>query len=116
MIGVLSGGLGISVSSSSQTYVGKYGSHAGQVHYNTDSQSLQVYDGQNWIDIAKDYVTIQVDDDVRTVLDWAQRKMREERELEQLAKQYPVLEDAMRDLEVIKTLVKGKRNHDIQQS
>ena len=42
--------------------------------------------------------------------------MTEERELEELAKQFPMLEDAMRDLEVIKVLVSGKRNHDIQQS
>jgi len=116
LIGVLYGGPGITVSSNSQTHVGKYGSHAGQIHYNTDSQSLEVYDGQTWIPIARDHVTIQVDDHTRSVLEWASRKMQEEQELDQLAKQYPVLEDAMRDLEVIKTLVRGKRNYDIQQS
>ena len=87
---------------------------SGELRYN--NHQIEVFDGSSWRIISSSYTNISLQPDLLEVLEWARKKMLEEKELEELAKQYPILEDAMRDLEVIKVLVSGKRNHDIQQS
>lgn len=88
---------------------------SGTVRYNNGNM-LEVWDGSTWRQINQGYTNISLEPDMYEALEWARKKMQEERELEELAKEYPILEDAMRDLEVIKVLVRGKRNNDIQQS
>ena len=87
---------------------------SGECRYNNNQ--VEVYDGYAWRPISSSHTSISLDSNMIEVIEWARKKMAEERKLEELAKQYPILEDAMRDLEVIKVLVSGKRNHDIQQS
>lgn len=90
--------------------------NVGELRFNPNSQNIEVYDGQMWRELQQGHVQVSLTSEANAALDWATKKMREERELEELAKDYPILEDAMRDLEVIKVLVRGKRNNDIQQS
>lgn len=87
---------------------------SGEIRYN--NSMIEVFDGSTWRQMNQTYTNISLDPGAHEAIEWARKKMLEERELEELAKQYPILEDAMRDLEVIKVLVRGKRNHDIQQS
>ncbi len=87
---------------------------SGEIRYN--NHMIEVYDGSTWRQLNQTYTNISLDPGALEAIEWARKKIAEERELEELAKQYPILEDAMRDLEVIKVLVRGKRNHDIQQS
>ena len=86
---------------------------AGSLRYN--GNMIETYDGSTWRQVNQNYTNISLDIGMVEAIEWARNKMAEERELEELAKQYPILEDAMRDLEVIKVLVRGKRNNDIQQ-
>jgi hypothetical protein len=88
----------------------------GDMRFNSNSQNIEVYDGQIWRELQQGHAEVGLTPSANAALDWAYKKMQEEKELEELAKQYPMLEDAMRDLEVIKVLVSGKRNQDIQQS
>lgn len=90
--------------------------NVGEMRFNPNAQSIEVYDGQVWRELQQGHVQIGMTPAAEAAINWAEKKMAEERELEELAKQFPMLEDAMRDLEVIKVLVSGKRNHDIQQS
>lgn len=87
---------------------------SGELRYN--NHMIEVYDGSTWRQMNQNYTNISLDVGMVEAIEWARKKMLEEKELEDLAKQYPILEDAMRDLEVIKVLVRGKRNNDIQQS
>jgi hypothetical protein len=87
---------------------------SGELRYN--NHQIEVYDGQVWRELQQGHVQVGMTPAAEAAINWAEKKMAEERELEELAKQFPMLEDAMRDLEVIKVLVSGKRNHDIQQS
>lgn len=82
----------------------------GDVRFNTGSQTIEVYDGQAWQQMSMGHAQVSLSPQAQSVIAWAEKKMLEEAELEQLAKEYPILEDAMRDLEVIKTLVRGKCN------
>ena len=88
----------------------------GDMRFNSNSQNIEVYDGQIWRELQQGHAEVGLTPSANAALDWAYKKMQEEKELEELAKQFPMLEDAMRDLEVIKVLVSGKRNHDIPQS
>jgi hypothetical protein len=90
--------------------------NVGDMRFNPNAQSIEVYDGQVWRELQQGHVQVGMTPAAEAAINWAEKKMAEERELEELAKQFPMLEDAMRDLEVIKVLVSGKRNHDIQQS
>ncbi len=120
MIQNISGGPGIVVQGghSSQIYLqpSQPGTAipTGQLRYNNNM--IEVYDGSGWRIVSNSYTNISLDVGMIEAIEWARKKMLEEKELEELAKQYPILEDAMRDLEVIKVLVRGKRNNDIQQS
>ena len=119
MITNVSGGPGITVQGGYATQVPMMSSPpgmpaSGQLRYN--NYMIEVYDGSTWRQLNQNYTNISLDPGAYEAIEWARKKMQEERELEALAKQYPILEDAMRDLEVIKVLVRGKRNHDIQQS
>jgi hypothetical protein len=119
MITNISGGPGITVQGGYPNQIQMMSSPpgnppSGQLRYN--NYMIEVYDGSCWRQLNSSYTNIGLEPGMAEALEWARKKMLEERELEALAKQYPILEDAMRDLEVIKVLVRGKRNHDIQQS
>lgn len=120
MIQNISGGPGIVVQggNSSQVYINSSppgtAVPAGQLRYH--NHMIEVWDGSSWRSVSSSYTNISLENGLYEALEWARKKMYEERELEALAKEYPILEDAMRDLEVIKTLVRGKKNNDIQQS
>ena len=119
MITNISGGFGVVVQGGNANAVYLNSSSpnspsSGECRYNNGQ--VEVYDGNCWCSISSSHTSISLDSSMIEVVEWARKKMQEEKELEELAKQYPILEDAMRDLQVIKVLVSGKRNHDIQQS
>ena len=117
MITNISGGPGITVQggNSNQIYLqpSQPGTAipTGQLRYNNNM--IEVYDGSSWRVASNSYTNISLDVGMIEAIEWARKKMQEEKELEELAKQFPILEDAMRDLEVIKVLVRGKRNSDL---
>lgn len=75
-------------------YVANNGQSAGQVRYNTSTQSLEAYDGMNWIDISST-VSVGVDGHALSIFNWAMQKMMEEARLEQLAKDNPMISSAV---------------------
>lgn len=120
MIQNIAGGPGIVVQGGNSTQVYLQPSQpgtaipAGQIRYHNNM--IEVYDGSSWRAASQPYTNISLEPGMFEAIEWARKKMQEEKELAALAKEYPVLEDAMRDLEVIKALVQSERNHDIQQS
>ena len=90
--------------------------NVGELRFNPNTQTIEVYDGQTWRELQQGHVQVGMTPSADKAINWALKKMSEEEELEALAKEYPMLEDAMRDVEVIKALVRGKKNNDIQQN
>jgi len=82
-------------------------SFTGDVQWNGQYKRFEVSDGKNWIPI-DNTVHISTDSHVSEALTWAREKMREERELDKLAKEYPALDNARKQLEMIKVLVKSE--------
>lgn len=86
------------------TYVNGYSGlqGVGNMRYNTTSQSMEVFDGNNWITIAMDYASVGLNHEAESLLDWARRKRDEELAWESLAKENKAVKIALENLEQAK--------------
>lgn len=84
----------------SSTYINNHsGSQGvGNVRYNTSSQNLEVWDGNNWILIAMDYAQVGLNPEAESLLDWARKKRDEEMAWESLAKDNQAVKIALENL------------------
>jgi multidrug resistance efflux pump len=83
-------------------YIPPGGQSAGIVRYNTNMNVMEVYDGQNWREIANSYANVSLTGEAEALLDWARRKRNEEAELEALAKEHPAINIALANLKKAK--------------
>ena len=63
----------------------------GNVRFNSSSQCLEVYDGSLWVLLNFNYTNIGLTSHAQFLLDWADKKQKEEIELESLAKNNPTI-------------------------
>ena len=84
--------------------------HSGTVIWDGNAQKMRVVDGQG---VAQDMygqdLSIGAGPYMSTVLAWAYKKMAEEEQLDKLCKAYPNLEDARREFEILKQIVKDHK-------
>jgi hypothetical protein len=102
MINNVLGGSFVTVSGGSgSTYVNGYNGAqgVGNMRYNTTMQRIEVYDGNNWIQLAMPDVMIDLNPETQSLLAWARKKRDQEQELERLVQNYPALADARENLE-----------------
>jgi hypothetical protein len=109
--------------STSNTYVNGYsGSQGvGNMRYNTSSQNMEVFDGNNWVMLNMAIPSIGLNVEAESLLDWARQKRIEELELQALAQEHPSIKDLVNDIEnkkdqikMIRTLIKSP-GHDTAQ-
>lgn len=81
---------------------------AGQVRYNSSNQSLEIFDGTMWMQYNTTFPSVGLTAEAEELLDWAKQKKAEEDELVELCKEYPSLDAARRQLEMIKIFVKSE--------
>lgn len=102
MIKNVYGGSYVTVSGGSgSTYVNGYNGAqgVGNMRYNTTMQKIEVYDGNNWIQMQMPDVMIDLNPEAQSLLAWARKKRDQEQELERLVQNYPALADARENLE-----------------
>ena len=85
-------------------YSGSQG--VGNMRFNTSNQTMEVYDGVTWQILKMGESTVSLTPDAVEALDWAKQKRAEERKLQELAKQYPAVADALDAVEQAKTKLK----------
>lgn len=74
----------------------------GQVWFDSGAQSLKIYDGTIWqIFATGDNGTVAMNYDAEDAIDWAIKRVREEQKITELADKYPMVADALGQLEVI---------------
>jgi hypothetical protein len=88
---------------------------AGMVRYNMNH--FEVYDGYSWISFAQD-ATVDLTYDTREVLEWASKKMAEEKAIEKL-KDNPTVADLLKQkadiekkIQIVKILIKDNNGSD----
>jgi hypothetical protein len=83
---------------------------SGQVRWNGNSKEFEVCDNQsgNWYRINPE-IELGCDSELAEVIQWAKRKMVEEKRIEKLAEQYPAVKDAKEKLDIIVKLVEDEK-------
>ena len=114
---IMSSGRYITVTNtSSSTYVNGYSGlqGVGNMRYNTSSQNMEVFDGNNWVILNMPIPSIGLNSEAESLLDWARKKRDEEFELQSLAQEHPSIKDLVNDIEnkkdqikMIRTLIKS---------
>ena len=86
---------------SSSTYVNGYSGlqGVGNMRYNTTSQNMEVFDGNNWITLNMGYASVGLNGEAESLLDWARKKRDEELAWESLAKENQAVKIALDNLE-----------------
>jgi hypothetical protein len=80
-------------------YIPPGGQSAGIMRYNTNMNTVEVYDGQVWNEIGSSYAYISLTSEAEALLDWAREKRNEEFQIQSLAKDHPAVKIAMDNLE-----------------
>ena len=78
----------------------------GTVAYDSSIQGFKVYDGYDWQILSGNSQFGSLNAADQKTLEWAERKMREETELDELCKQHPGLAAAREQFEIMKSLVR----------
>lgn len=78
------------------TYINNYSGAigTGNMRYNTSSQNVEVYDGNNWVQLAMNYATVDLSYDAQQLLEWARREQRKQMERESKIRDNPALKKA----------------------
>ena len=71
----------------------------GNMRYNTSNQSMEVFDGSNWIMLNMDYASVGLNGEAESLLDWARKKRDEELAWESLAESNKAVKIALENLE-----------------
>jgi hypothetical protein len=91
--------------------------NVGDVRFNTSMQMLEVYDGNRWVEMNTSHASVGLTPDAESALDWALKRMREDLELEYLAKSNPTIADLVNQkkelddkIKMVQTLIKSEVN------
>jgi hypothetical protein len=87
--------------------------NVGDVRYNTSIQRLEVYDGNMWVELNTSHASVGLTPDAERALDWANRKIAEEAELDRLAASNATIADLVNQkkelddkIKMVQTLMK----------
>ena len=86
------------------TYVNSYSGQqgVGNIRFNTSNQSMEVFDGSNWIMLNMDYASVGLNGEAESLLDWARQKRDEELAWQSLASENQAVKIALENLEQAK--------------
>jgi hypothetical protein len=110
MIKGITGGRYITVSggSSSDPYISPGAMGAGMVRYNSNMNCMEVNDGNSWRSLGFNYANLELTPEAQAILDWAKKKMVEEKQIDELCEKYPGLRKARDNYEAFLALVQSE--------
>ncbi len=82
------------------TYVNSYSGQqgVGNMRFNTSTQNMEVFDGNNWVMLNMSYASVGLTPDAESLLDWAKEKRNEELAWESLAEDNQAVKIALENL------------------
>jgi hypothetical protein len=101
MIKGLTGTFGVTVSAgnTSVPYVNQTSSNPMQGMIRVWGTDMQVFDGNNWMNMSTSYATVELNGDTQSLLNWAREKRDEEMMWQSLAKENKAVKIALDNLE-----------------
>jgi hypothetical protein len=100
-------GVVVSAGNTSVPYVNQNNSNPMQGMIRIWGSDMQVFDGNNWINMATSYATVSLDQDSQDLLQWARTQRQLERNRAVLIENNPALEKAY------KAILRAEQNFDI---
>lgn len=98
MIKGLTGSQYINVTNGQPTsnYINNYSGAqgVGNMRFNTTNQNIEVFDGNNWMQLSMNYATVDLNHDAQALLEWARSERERQYKREQLIKNNPALQKA----------------------
>lgn len=93
----------------SSTYVNSFSGAqgVGNVRYNTSSQNMEVFDGNNWQMIIMNHATVELTPDAEALLEWARLERTKQRVMEDRIQKNPALKKAY------EAVTKAKENFEL---
>jgi hypothetical protein len=107
----------------SSTYINGYSGlqGVGNMRYNTSSQNMEVFDGNNWVMLNMSNPSIGLNVEAESLLDWAKQKRNEELELLNLAQTNTAIKDLLEQVKIkqdqikmVQTLLKSPGNGPVE--
>jgi len=93
----------------------------GDMMYDVDAQCIKVFDGNSWTILASPSVSVGLNHEAESLLDWARKKRNEELEYEQLAETNPAIKDLLsqiktkeEQIQMVMTLLKSPGNEPVE--
>jgi hypothetical protein len=83
---------------------------AGQLRYNPNMARIEVYDGLSW-QIIGSTASIDLGHDAKQAIEWACKKMQEEKQLAELMARHPGLKELNDKFEMMKALCQEEEKH-----
>lgn len=113
--GITSTGPYISVRSSTSPYINMSTPSAGMIRYNGNTSCVEIYDGSYW-QVMNNFEEVGLTPQANEILDWAKKKMEEERNYKNLASHHPAIAIALENLkraeEQLKTTIHLSKEHE----
>ena len=72
---------------------------------------MQVFDGNNWMTLSTSYATVALAPTTEEAIDWAKRKMQEEKDLHDRMIRHPGLKDAFETFKIMDALTLEEEKH-----
>ena len=73
---------------------------------------MQVFDGTSWLNMSTSYATVGLDMSTEEAIQWAKRKMTEERDLEARMERHPGLKSAYEQFRIMDALTLEEEKHE----
>jgi len=94
--------INVSGGSNFTPYINMSNVSAGMTRWNGNSNNFEVYDGASWMSLSSNVASVGLNNDAAGAITWALKKMAEEAELEQLAREHPAINIALGNLKKAK--------------
>lgn len=78
------------------------------------SNRLEVYDGGSWLQIGGGSASVSLTGEAIEILDWAKKKMEDEKQLEALAAKHPGVKDLKEKLDLMIKLVQEDNDREVE--
>ena len=98
--------------SNSGPYISPGSSGAGMVRWNSNMNQLEVNDGNTWLTLSINNVSVDMTPEAERLLDWAREKRDEEAKLNAMMEQYPALRKAKENFDLMLNIVKDDYKHE----
>jgi hypothetical protein len=77
-----------------------------------NGSDMQVFDGSGWLSITTSFATVALSPTTEEAIDWAKRKMQEEKDLHERMKRHPGLKSAWEQFQIMDALTLEEKKHD----